>query len=393
MNKKTIVVGVTGGIAAFKTCQLVSDLNKMNFDVHVIMTKNAVEFIAPLTFETLSKNKVNVDTFDKNYLYDVNHVSLAKKCDVFVIAPCTANVIGKLANGICDDMLTTTFVASKCPKIICPAMNSAMLENEIVTDNLNKLKKYNIKLVDSQVGLLACSDIGNGKLANNEIIIESILDALVIDKYLLNKNVLVTAGSTVEKIDPVRFISNYSTGKMGVAIATCAKRLGANVTLICNTKEYVDPNIKRIDVQSALNMFDKVKQEFNSCDYLIMAAAVADYTIENINEHKIKKTSDLLSLNLDKTDDILKYCGANKKDQKIIGFAMESENLIENAKIKLVNKNCDLIVANSINVDGAGFKSETNIVSFVSSDKVINHDIMSKIDVAFEIFNYMKDKV
>ena len=392
MKRKTVVVGVTGGIAAFKTCQLVSDLGKMNYDVHVIMTKNACEFIAPLTFETLSHNRVSVDTFEKNYLYDVNHISLAKKCDVFIIAPCSANVIGKIANGICDDMLTTTFMASTCPKIICPAMNTAMLENIIVQDNIDRLKKYGIQIVESISGLLACLDVGKGKLADNDVIIESINDAMINDKYLKGKNILITAGATVEKIDPVRYISNHSTGKMGVAIATCAKRLGANVTLICNTNEKVDPNIKRIDVKSANEMYENVKKEFDKCDYLIMAAAVADYTIKNISINKLKKNDDDLTLKLSRTIDILKYCGENKKHQKIIGFAMESENLIENAKNKLNKKNCDLIVANNINDKGAGFATNTNLVTFVGKDEVISHDLMSKIDVGYKIFEYIKEK-
>ncbi len=392
MKRKTVVVGVTGGIAAFKTCQLVSDLGKMNFYVHVIMTKNACEFIAPLTFETLSHNRVSVDTFDKNYLYDVNHISLAKKCDVFIIAPCSANVIGKIANGICDDMLTTTFMATTCPKIICPAMNTAMLENVIVQDNIERLKKYGIQIVESISGLLACLDVGKGKLADSDVIIESINDAMICDKYLKDKNILITAGATVEKIDPVRYISNHSTGKMGVAIATCAKRLGANVTLICNTNEKVDPNINRIDVKSASEMYENVKKEFDKCDYLIMAAAVADYTIENISINKLKKNDDDLALKLSRTIDILKYCGENKKHQKIIGFAMESENLIDNAKSKLSKKNCDLIVANNINDKGAGFATNTNLVTFVGKDEVISHELMSKIDVGYKIFEYIKEK-
>lgn len=384
---RNIIVGVTGGIAAFKAAQLVSDLKKMGHNIDVIMSKNAAEFIAPLTFETLSHNKVSTDTFDRNFQYDVHHISLAKKADVFVIAPATANVIAKIANGIADDMLTTTFLASTCPKIICPAMNTNMLNNPITQANINKCKEYGISVVNSENGLLACGDIGDGKLADLEIIKDEIEIALN-KKPLLGKNVLITAGPTVEEIDPVRFISNHSTGKMGYSLAKACVNLGANVTLISG-RTSLKPVYKTnfISVISADDMYTAVMNEKDKNDIIIMASAVADYTVKEKAANKIKKTGDI-SLDLVRTKDILKGLGESKKDNQIlIGFAMETENLIQNAKEKLIRKKCDYIIANSLSEKGAGFGVDTNIVTIMSKDKTVKLEIMSKLEVSYEIIN------
>lgn len=390
MSNANIVIGVTGGIAAFKTAQLVSDLKKKNYNVQVIMTKNATEFITPLTFETLSKNKVYIETFDRNYQYDVNHISIAKMADVFCVVPATANIIGKIANGLADDMLTTTFMACKCHKIICPAMNTNMYDNPIVQDNIKKCKEMKMEFVEPNDGLLACGDVGKGKLVDIDEIIEAIESSLV-EKLLKNKNVLVTAGPTKEKIDPVRFISNHSSGKMGFAIAKYASMMGANVTLISGDVNLKTPrNVKRIDVVSASEMFEAVKNNLDNNDYIIKAAAVADYTYPSAESNKIKKNSDDLNLSLTRTVDILQYIGKNRRKSQIIcGFAMETENLQENALKKLKSKNCDLIVANNLNVKGAGFKGDTNVVTLVSKDEIKECKCMSKIEVAKMILEKM----
>lgn len=380
-----IVVGITGGIAAFKTAQLVSDLKKEGHNIDVIMSENATKFISPLTFETLTNNRVSIDTFDRNFSYDVHHISIAKKADVFVIVPCSANVIAKVAHGLADDMLTTTFLASNCPKIICPAMNTNMLNNKITQDNIKKCIKYGIKIVESDSGILACGDIGDGKLASIEKIKEEIYMTFY-KKTLTGKKVLVSAGATIEEIDPIRYITNHSSGKMGYAIAKAFRNLGAEVTLVTG-KTNLNPVYKTnvIQVTSAKDMENAILKIKDDFDIIIMASAVADYTVKEKAKNKIKKSGDI-SLELVRTTDILKEIGKNKKENQIlIGFAMESENLLENAKEKLINKNCDYIIANNVNQIGAGFNVDTNIVSIISKEKVEQLEIMSKLDIGYKI--------
>lgn len=380
-----IVVGITGGIAAFKTAQLVSDLKKEGHNIDVIMSENATKFISPLTFETLTNNRVSIDTFDRNFSYDVHHISIAKKADVFVIVPCSANVIAKVAHGLADDMLTTTFLASNCPKIICPAMNTNMLNNKITQDNIKKCIEYGIKIVESDSGILACGDIGDGKLASIEKIKEEIYMTFY-KKTLTGKKVLVSAGATIEEIDPIRYITNHSSGKMGYAIAKAFRNLGAEVTLVTG-KTNLNPVYKTnvIQVTSAKDMENAILKIKDDFDIIIMASAVADYTVKEKAKNKIKKSGDI-SLELVRTTDILKEIGKNKKENQIlIGFAMESENLLENAKEKLINKNCDYIIANNVNQIGAGFNVDTNIVSIISREKVEQLEIMSKLDIGYKI--------
>ena len=380
-----IVVGITGGIAAFKTAQLVSDLKKEGHNIDVIMSENATKFISPLTFETLTNNRVSIDTFDRSFSYDVHHISLAKKADVFVIAPCSANVIAKVANGLADDMLTTTFLASNCPKIICPAMNTNMLNNKITQDNIKKCIEYGMKIVESDSGILACGDIGDGKLASIEKIKEEI-HMTFHKKTLAGKKVLVSAGATIEEIDPVRYITNHSSGKMGYAIAKAFRNLGAEVTLVTG-KTNLTPIYKTniIQVTSAKDMANSILGIKDDFDIIIMASAVADYTVKEKAKNKIKKSGDI-SLELVRTTDILKEIGKSKRENQIlIGFAMESENLLENAKEKLINKNCDYIIANNVNQIGAGFNVDTNIVSIISKEKVEQLEIMSKLDIGYKI--------
>ena len=381
--KKSVIVGVTSSIAIYKSVQMVSDLIKLGYDVEVIMTKNATEFISPLVFSSLTKHNTYVDTFDRNVTYDVKHISLRKKADLFVISPATANVIAKVANGIADDMLTTTFLACDCPKIVCPAMNTGMYENQVTIDNLNKLKNYGIHIVEPASGLLACGDEGKGKLAPIEDIIEAIQENIETNKVLKGKKVLVSAGATIEKIDPVRYISNHSTGKMGYAIARAARNLGAEVYLVSgktNLKKPYDVNV--IDVLSANDMFDVIKNLYEDMDYIIMSAAVADFRPKKVAINKIKKHDGPMVIELEKNQDILAYLGENKTKQTICGFAMETENVIENAKDKLIRKNCDMLVVNNLNTKGAGFANDTNVVSILTLDKCEDLEIMSKTDLA-----------
>ncbi|MFV0480111.1 MAG: bifunctional phosphopantothenoylcysteine decarboxylase/phosphopantothenate--cysteine ligase CoaBC [Anaerorhabdus sp.] len=385
--KKCIVIGVTGGIAAFKACSLVSTLKKKDFDVHVIMTKNATNFIHPTTFESLSGNRVSIDTFDRNFQYDVHHISLAKKADCFIIVPATANVIAKVVHGLADDMLTTTFLAASCPKIICPAMNVGMLENPITQENLKLCKQLGYMLVDSEDGFLACGDIGNGRLADLDIIEEAIENSLVKDRFLTGKKVLITAGPTVEKIDPVRFITNHSSGKMGYALAKVASSLGAEVTLISGPTQLTRlPWINTIDITSAKEMADAVKSCYQTQDIIIKSAAVADFTPAVAHDQKIKKSNTALTLNLSPTEDILAFLGANKKaNQVLCGFAMETENTLANAKKKLESKKCDCIVLNDLTDPQAGFKKDTNKITFITKDSDKVYPVLSKEEVAFEI--------
>lgn len=389
LKGKTVVLGVTGSIAAYKIANLASMLVKLHADVNVIMTKNATNFINPITFETLTSNKCLVDTFDRNFQFNVEHVALAKRADIFMVAPASANVIGKIANGIADDMLTTTIMACKAPKYIAPAMNTNMFENEIVQDNLKKLQKYGYEIITPATGYLACGDTGSGKLPSEETLLSYIMKELHYEKDMTGKKVVVTAGPTMEAIDPVRFISNHSTGKMGYAIAKCAMERGADVTLISGQTAIEKPGfVKVIDVVSAKDMFEAVKKEAEDADFIIKSAAVADYTPVTVAEDKIKKSDDAMSISLARTTDILKYLGEHKKPgQKLCGFAMETKDMLENATKKLTAKNADMIVANNLKVAGAGFGTDTNVVTLIKKDEVKELPILSKDEVAKAILD------
>lgn len=388
-DNKSIIIGVSGGIAAYKTAYLVSALSKTEADVNVIMTENACEFISPLVFETLTGNKCYVDTFDRNFKFDVEHISLAKKADIFMIAPATANVIAKIANGIADDMLTTTFLASKCKKIVSPAMNTAMFENQITQDNIAKLKKYGIGVVEPQNGLLACGDTGAGKMPEPDFLFDVIEREIAREKDMLGKKVLVTAGATMESLDPVRFLTNHSSGKMGFAIAKEAMLRGAEVTVVkANTTAEIPNFVKIVEVSSAKDMFDAVTALSDQQDIIVKAAAVADYTPESYVDSKIKKKDGDLSIPLKRTMDILKYLGENKKEgQFLCGFSMETENMLENSKAKLSKKNADMIVANNLKDAGSGFKTDTNAVTLITRDGHRTLELKSKAEVAKEIFD------
>lgn len=388
-ENKSIIIGVSGGIAAYKTAYLVSALSKTEADVNVIMTKNACEFISPLVFETLTGNKCYVDTFDRNFKFDVEHISLAKKSDIFMIAPATANVIAKIANGIADDMLTTTFLASKCKKIVSPAMNTAMFENQITQDNIAKLKKYEIGVVEPQNGLLACGDTGAGKMPEPDFLFDVIEREIAREKDMLGKKVLVTAGATMESLDPVRFLTNHSSGKMGFAIAKEAMLRGAEVTVVkANTTAEIPNFVKIVEVSSAKDMFDAVTALSDQQDIIVKAAAVADYTPESYVDSKIKKKDGDLSIPLKRTMDILKYLGENKKEgQFLCGFSMETDNMLENSKAKLSKKNADMIVANNLRDAGSGFKTDTNAVTLITRDGHRSLELKSKAEVAKEIFD------
>lgn len=388
-ENKSIIIGVSGGIAAYKTAYLVSALSKTEADVNVIMTENAREFISPLVFETLTGNKCYVDTFDRNFKFDVEHISLAKKADIFMIAPATANVIAKITNGIADDMLTTTFLASKCKKIVSPAMNTAMFENQITQDNIAKLKKYGIGVVEPQNGLLACGDTGAGKMPEPDFLFDVIEREIAREKDMLGKKVLVTAGATMESLDPVRFLTNHSSGKMGFAIAKEAMLRGAEVTVVkANTTAEIPNFVNIVEVSSASEMFDEVTKRANQQDIIVKAAAVADYTPESYVDSKIKKKDGDLSIPLKRTMDILKYLGENKKEgQFLCGFSMETDNMLENSKAKLSKKNADMIVANNLRDAGSGFKTDTNAVTLITRDGHRSLELKSKAEVAKEIFD------
>ncbi len=384
LKGKCVVLGVTGSIAAYKIANLASALVKLGADVNVIMTENATNFINPITFETLTGNKCLVDTFDRNFQFNVEHVSLAKKADVFMVAPASANVIGKIANGIADDMLTTTIMAARCPKIISPAMNTNMYENIIVQDNIRKLAGYGFEIIDPANGYLACGDTGAGKMPEPEILMQYIIKAVAFDKDLEGKNVLVTAGPTQEAIDPVRFITNHSTGKMGYSIAENCARRGANVTLVTGPVSITPPLfVDVVKVVSAADMAEAVKSRADKQDIIIKTAAVADYRPTNPATEKIKKKDGDSTIELERTEDILAYLGTHKsKNQFICGFSMETENMLENSRAKLDKKNVDMIVANNLKVSGAGFGTDTNVVTIITKDECNELEIMSKADVA-----------
>lgn len=388
MNEnKCIIVGITGGIAVYKICYLVSSLKKQGYDVHVLMSKEAQEFVTPLTFQTLSNNKVITDMFTIDYTPDVHHISLAKKADLFVIAPATANVIAKVANGIADDMLTTTFLASNCKKLIVPAMNTQMLMNPVTQDNIQKCKNYGMHIFESDSGYLACGDVGKGRLPEPDEIEDKIKEVMEDDKFLAGKHILVTAGPTSEAIDPVRMITNHSTGKMGYALARAARNMGAHVTLVSGTRQIEDiRDVEMVHVTSAKDMAEAVLSRQEEMDCMILAAAVADYTPVSVADNKIHKSEGEMSIPLKRTQDILKTLGENKKDgQVLIGFSMETENMVERTKEKLVKKNCDYIVANNLKEKGAGFGTDTNIVTLISKEYEKEFGILSKYDTAVKI--------
>lgn len=392
LKDKNILLGVTGGIAAYKIANLASMLKKQGANVKVIMTENACQFITPMTFETLTAQKVYTDTFDRNFEFKVDHIELGKWADVFLIAPATANVIGKLANGIADDMLTTTALAMRCPIVVSPAMNTTMFENKVVKHNIMKLRTYGMDIIMPASGHLACGDSGAGKMPEPEMLLEYIKRAVYKKKDLVGKKVCVSAGPTREAIDPVRYISNNSTGKMGVEIAKMAAYRGAKVSLIMGPSNVFVPDfINRIDIKSAEDMYKEIMKISDSQDIIIKAAAVADYTPANYSDEKIKKKDGDLSIELSRTKDILKELGERKennpKKQFICGFSMETENMEENSKNKLAKKNADMIVANNVKVEGAGFGTDTNVVTIFTKDNEIRLDKLSKLEVAEKIFD------
>lgn len=391
LRGKTVVLGVTGSIAAYKIANLASMLSKLHADIHVLMTENATNFINPITFETLTGHKCLIDTFDRNFQYSVEHVALAKKADVVLIAPASANVIGKMANGIADDMLTTTVLACPCKKIISPAMNTNMYENPIVQDNLNRLKRFGMEVIEPDVGLLACKDVGAGKMPSEDVLLQYILKEIAYEKDLTGKNVLVTAGPTREAIDPVRYITNYSTGKMGYAIAKNAMQRGANVTLITGPVSIEPPMfVAVVSVESAKDMFEAVKEHAPQQDIIIKAAAVADYTPASVAGQKIKKMDGESQIPLVRTTDILAWLGENRKPgQFLCGFSMETENMLENSRQKLQKKKADMIVANNLRVQGAGFGVDTNVVTLITDNGTIELEQMSKEQVAENLFHHI----
>ena len=389
LKGKTILLGVTGGIAAYKSANLASLLVKAGAEVRVIMTENATNFITPTTFETLTGHKCITDTFDRNFEFKVEHISLAQKADAIIIAPATANIIAKLAHGIADDMLTTTVLASKAPKIISPAMNTAMFENPITQDNISTLKKYGMTIIEPAQGLLACGDIGAGKMPEPEVILQYILKACAFKKDMAGLKVLVTAGSTQEAIDPVRYITNHSTGKMGYNIAKACMLRGADVTLVSGVTNLTPPMfIDVINIKSAEEMYQAVHSKAKDMDIIIKAAAVADYRPSNVSDEKMKKSDDEMSISLERTHDILKSLGDVKTpNQFLCGFSMETQNMIENSKKKLLKKNLDMIVANNLKVSGAGFGTDTNVVTFITKDSTEELPIMGKDKVAYAILD------
>lgn len=389
LKNKTVLLGVTGSIAAYKIANLASMLRKLQADVHVLMTKNATNFINPITFETLTGNKCLIDTFDRNFQFEVEHVSIAKKADVALIAPASANVIGKLACGIADDMLTTTIMACKCKKLLSPAMNTNMYENPIVQDNLKKLSGYGYEIIDPAVGYLACGDTGAGKMPEPEELLGYILREVAFEKDLAGKKILITAGPTQEAIDPVRYITNHSSGKMGYAIAEMAMLRGAKVTLVSGQTALKPPMfVETVPIVSAEDMFREVTSRAEDMDIIIKAAAVADYRPLDVADHKLKKKDEDLSISLERTKDILKYLGDHKKEgQFLCGFSMETDNVLENSRAKLEKKNLDLIAANSLRTEGAGFKTDTNVLTLISKDGDKELDLMSKKAAAGELLD------
>ncbi len=380
LTGKTVVLAVTGSIAAYKIASLARMLKKLHCNVHVLMTRNATNFINPITLETLTQNKCLIDTFDRNFQYSVEHVALAKQADLVVIAPASANVIGKIANGLADDMLTTTVMACPCKKLVSPAMNHNMYHNPIVRDNIEKLKRFGYEIIEPAAGMLANGDSGDGRMPEPEELLEYILRDIAFEKDLKGKRVLVTAGATREAIDPVRFITNHSSGKMGFAVARAAMQRGAEVTLVAaHTEVAPPPFVEVVPVVSAQDMFEAVTKISDNCDIIIKAAAVADYTPVSTADAKLKKSDDDMSIALKRTRDILKYLGEHKRPgQFICGFSMETDNVIENSRKKLASKNCDMICANSLRAAGAGFGTDTNIITLITKSSETELELMSK---------------
>lgn len=391
LEGKNVILGVTGSIAAYKIASLASMLKKMHCNVDVIMTKNAANFINPITFESLTGNKCIVDTFDRNFQFNVEHVSLAKKADLIMVAPASANFIGKAANGIADDMLTTTFMACRCKKIAAPAMNTNMYVNPIVQDNIKKLESYGVEIIPPATGYLACGDTGAGKMPEPEVLCNYIFREIACKKDMEGLKVCVTAGPTREAIDPVRFISNHSTGKMGYAVARNAMLRGAEVTLIAGQTSLADvPFVNMVRVVSAKDMYEAVMEHAKDADIVVKAAAVADYRPAEVSDEKIKKKDDNMSIKLERTQDIIGELGKNKKKgQFLCGFSMETQNVLENSKEKLKKKNLDMIAANDLRARGAGFGTDTNLVTLITPSEVRSLEIMSKDEVAAGIFDYI----
>lgn len=391
LSGKTVLLGVTGSIAAYKIASLASALKKLDADVHVLMTKNAVNFINPITFESLTGNKCLVDTFDRNFQFQVEHVSIAKKADVVMLAPASANVIGKIAHGVADDMLTTTIMACKCPVYVAPAMNTNMYENPILQDNLKTLQKYGYQIIDPACGYLACGDTGAGKMPEPEVLLSYITKEIAYEKDLAGKKILITAGPTQEAIDPVRYITNHSSGKMGYALAKMAMLRGAEVTLVSGQTAITPPPfVNVVSIVSAKDMFDAVTAVSDKQDIIIKAAAVADYRPATVSDEKMKKSDDQMSIELERTDDILKYLGEHKgENQFLCGFSMETSNMISNSRAKLVKKNLDMIAANCLKVEGAGFQGDTNVLTLITQNEEVSLDLMSKEDAA----NIILDKI
>ena len=389
LQQKKVLLGVTGSIAAYKIATLASMLVKKQASVHVIMTKNATNFINPITFETLTGHKCLVDTFDRNFEFQVEHVSLAKQADVVMIAPASANVIGKLAHGLADDMLTTTLLACKCPKIVSPAMNTAMFENPIVQDNLKILEKYGYEVIQPASGYLACGDTGSGKMPEAETLYQYIERTLAGPKDLVGKKVLVTAGPTQESIDPVRYITNHSSGKMGYAVAKAAMLRGADVTLVSGQTTLTPPMfVKYVQITTAEEMYQEVTSRSDEQDIIIKAAAVADYRPKTVYENKVKKKEGQMAIELERTRDILAYLGEHKKENQFLcGFSMETENMIGNSRAKLQKKNLDMVAANNVKVEGAGFQGDTNVMTLITQDQEIALPLMSKEEAANKILD------
>jgi len=384
LKGKTVVLGVTGSIAAYKMANVASMLVKMHADVHVIMTQNACQFITPVTFETLTGNKCMVDTFDRNFQFHVAHISIAKKADVVLVAPASANVIGKLANGIADDMLTTSVMACTCKIIVAPAMNTNMYHNPILQDNLKKLAGYGYEIIAPAKGMLACRDEGDGKMPSEDVLVNYIVREIAYEKDLAGMKVIVTAGPTQESVDPVRYITNHSTGKMGYELAKAAMLRGAEVTLVSGVTSLAKPMfIDYVQVRSAGDMFEAMKERFLGNDIIIKAAAVADYTPSSYNEEKTKKKDDDMSIPLTRTQDILKYMGENRREgQFYCGFSMETQNMLENSRVKLDKKNIDMVVANNLKVAGSGFGTDTNVVTMISKQEEIELELLTKEEVS-----------
>ena len=389
LQGKSVVLGITGSIAAYKMANVASMLAKQHCDVQVIMTKNATQFITPLTFETLCNTRCMVDTFDRNFQYNVEHVALAKRTNLVMIAPASANIIAKMAHGIADDMLSTTVLACRCKKLVAPAMNTNMFENPIMQDNLNTLRHYGFGIIEPAVGMLACKDVGAGKLPKEELLYNHILQEILYEKDLAGKKVLITAGPTCEPVDPVRIYTNRSSGKMGYSLAKECSLRGADVTLVTGKTALEPwPFVKVVPIETAQQMFEEVTSRAPEMDIIIKAAAVADYRPAKVSDEKVKKSDGQMSIELERTDDILKFLGEHKRDgQFLCGFSMETQNVIGNSRAKLTKKNLDMVAANNVKVEGAGFQGDTNVLTLITQDEEVSLPLMSKEDAALKILD------